>query len=132
MSLTFSSSSSGKLLFSDIGSESIFSKVGPQQQKSVNGSFCSLWCFLQIYIDGLNNYLKTLQLHDINSTRSVGMMLASTSHKDLDHVHLVVLYLLLKIFATDGKLASDEIAMLLCLVVTSILHKAFFKKVYIL
>ena len=57
-----------------------------------------------------------LQLHDINSTRSVGATLASTvrgislffstsSHKDLGHVHLVVLYLLLPIFVIDGKLS---------------------------
>ena len=36
---TFSSSLSGELLFSSIGSESVFSQVGPQLQKPVHGSF---------------------------------------------------------------------------------------------
>ena len=38
-SLTLSSSSSGKLLLSSVGSESVFSQVGPQPEKSVHGSF---------------------------------------------------------------------------------------------
>ena len=39
LSLTFSSSLSGKLLFSSIGSESVFLQVGPQLQKSVHRIF---------------------------------------------------------------------------------------------
>ena len=37
--VTFSSSSSGKLLFSSTGSESVFSQVGLQLQKAVHESF---------------------------------------------------------------------------------------------
>ena len=39
LSLTFSSSLSGKLLFSSIGSESVFLQAGPQLQKSVHRTF---------------------------------------------------------------------------------------------
>ena len=65
-----------------------------------------------------------LQLHDMNSTRSVGAILTSTiqgtifffptsSHKSLGHVHLVELYQLLPLFAIDGNFTCDEIEMLL-------------------
>ena len=55
-----------------------------------------------------------LQLRGMNSTRSVGAILTSTvqgtilfffltsSHKNLSHVHVVELCLLLPLFATDG------------------------------
>ena len=56
----------------------------------------------------------SLQLHDINSKRSVGAMLTSTvqgtnllfpmsSQKDLSYVHLFVPYLLLLISVINGK-----------------------------
>ena len=48
----------------------------------------------------------SLQLHDINSKRSVGAMLTSTvqgTNSLLSHVHLFVPYLLLPIFVINGK-----------------------------
>ena len=58
-----SSSSSGKLLFSSIGSESIFSQVGPQLQKLVHGSFLFTVVFfthLHLQVEQLPERIKKI------------------------------------------------------------------------